>query len=153
MNRVADDSTLSSVASDDKATREHLERRANLLRNRFLRRLDTLDRRGHELVNVASELRAQTKRALPLALGIAGAAVIVGAVVYINAERRRRRSPQYFLERWLGEPPRENSALRGAIKGAARALAVKALQAVARRAIERLGEASEPEPQALGART
>ena len=148
MNRLADEP---SVATDDAAAREHLERRANLLRNRFLRRLDTLDRRGHELVNVASELRTQTQRALPLALGIAGAAVVVGAVVYISAERRRRRSPQYLLERWLGEPPRENSALRSAINGAARALAVKALQTVARRAIERLGEANEA-PPALAAR-
>jgi hypothetical protein len=46
----------------------------------------------------------------------------------------------------LGEPPRQNSALRSAIKGAARALAVKALQAVARRAVERLGEASAAAP-------
>jgi hypothetical protein len=143
MNRLANEP---SVATDDDAARENLERRANLLRNRFLRRLDTLDRRGHELVNVASELRTQTQRALPVALGIAGAAVVVGAVVYINAERRRRRSPQYFLERLLGEPPRQNSALRSAIKGAARALAVKALQAVARRAVERLGEASAAAP-------
>ena len=143
MNRLANEP---SVATDDDAARENLERRANLLRNRFLRRLDTLDRRGHELVNVASELRTQTQRALPVALGIAGAAVVVGAVVYINAERRRRRSPQYFFERLLGEPPRQNSALRSAIKGAARALAVKALQAVARRAVERLGEASAAAP-------
>lgn len=142
MNRLANEP---SVATDDDAARENLERRANLLRNRFLRRLDTLDRRGHELVNVASELRTQTQRALPVALGIAGAAVVVGAVVYINAERRRRRSPQYFFERLLGEPPRQ-SALRSAIKGAARALAVKALQAVARRAVERLGEASAAAP-------
>jgi hypothetical protein len=143
MNRLANEP---SIATDDDAARENLERRANLLRNRFLRRLDTLDRRGHELVNVASELRTQTQRALPVALGIAGAAVVVGAVVYINAERRRRRSPQYFLERLLGEPPRQNSALRSAIKGAARALAVKALQTVARRAVERLGEASAAAP-------
>jgi hypothetical protein len=142
MNRLANEP---SIATDDDAARENLERRANLLRNRFLRRLDTLDRRGHELVNVASELRTQTQRALPVALGIAGAAVVVGAVVYINAERRRRRSPQYFLERLLGEPPRQ-SALRSAIKGAARALAVKALQTVARRAVERLGEASAAAP-------
>lgn len=136
MNRIANE----PVVTDDEATREHLERRANLLRNRFLRRLDTLDKRGHEIVNAATELRTQAEKALPVALGIAGAAVVVGAVVYVSAERRRRRSPQYLIERLLGEPPRD-SALRGAIKGAVRALAVKALQAAARRAIERLGEA------------
>ena len=135
MNRIANE----PLVKDDEAAREHLERRANLLRNRFLRRLDTLDRRSHEIVNAATELRAQAERALPVALGIAGAAVVVGAVIYISAERKRRRSPQYLIERWLGGEPRD-SAIRTALKGAARAFAVKALQTVARRAIERLGE-------------
>lgn len=141
MNRIANE----PVVSDDEATRENLERRANLLRNRFLRRLDTLDKRGHELVNAATELRTQAEKALPVALGLAGAAVVVGAVIYVTTERRRRRTPQYLIERLLGEPPRD-SAIRGAIKGAARALAVKALQTVARRAIERIGEAHGTEP-------
>lgn len=146
MNRIANE----PLVTDDEAAREHLERRANLLRNRFLRRLDTLDRRSHEIVNAATELRTQAERALPVALGIAGAAVVVGAVIYINAERKRRRSPQYLLERWLGEP--KDSALRSAIKGAARALAVKALQTVARRAIERLGETHDTTPALMASR-
>lgn len=146
MNRIANE----PLVTDDEAAREHLERRANLLRNRFLRRLDTLDRRSHEIVNAATELRTQAERALPVALGIAGAAVVVGAVIYINAERKRRRSPQYLLERWLGEP--KDSALRSAIKGAARAFAVKALQTVARRAIERLGETHDTTPALMASR-
>jgi hypothetical protein len=147
MNRIANE----PLVNDDEAAREHLERRANLLRNRFLRRLDTLDRRSHEIVNAATELRTQAERALPVALGIAGAAVVVGAVIYISAERKRRRSPQYLIERWLGGEPRD-SAIRGAIKGAARAFAVKALQTVARRAIERLGEPHVATPALMASR-
>jgi len=129
-----------NVAVNDKSEREHLERRANLLRNRFLQRLDTLDRRGHELVQTATELREQTKRALPYALGIAGAAAVVGAVIYFTGRRRRR--PQAIVERLLGEAPRVDSPLRTALKGAARALIVKGLQAAVQHAIDRVGEAN-----------
>ena len=138
-----------SIAVNDKSEREHLERRANLLRNRFLQRLDTLDRRGHELVQTATELSEQTKRALPYALGIAGAAAVVGAVMYFTGRRRRR--PQAIIERLLGEEPRVSSPLRVALKGAARALIVKGLQAAVQHAIDRVTEASNPQAPELRA--
>ena len=138
-----------SIAVNDKSEREPLERRANLLRNRFLQRLDTLDRRGHELVETATELREQTKRALPYALGIAGAAAVVGAVIYFTGRRRRR--PQAILERLLGEAPRVDSPLRVALKTAARSLIVKGLQAAAQHAIDRMTEASNAPAPELGA--
>lgn len=138
-----------SVAVNDQTEREHLERRANLLRNRFLQRLDTLDRRSHDLVNMASQLREQTQRALPYALGIAGAAAVVGAVVYFSG-RRRRRSPQAILDRLLGEP-RTDSPLRIAIKGAARALIVKGLQLAAQHAVDRVTEAANTQGRELNA--
>ena len=88
---------------------------------------------------------------MPLAVGVAGAVAVVGFAIYLGVSRRRRRpSPQLILERLLNEPPRE-SPLGSAVKAAARALAVKALQAVAERAVERLTEASH-EPLQLHAR-
>ena len=131
-----------SIAVNDKSEREHLERRANLLRNRFLQRLDTLDRRGHELMHTATELREQAKRAMPYALGIAGAAAVVGAVIYLSGRQRRRS--QAIFDRLLGEAPRADSPLKVALKSAARALIVKGLQAAAQRAIDRVTEASAP---------
>ncbi|MGC4087886.1 MAG: hypothetical protein QM756_08315 [Polyangiaceae bacterium] len=135
-----------STASDTDS-RAELERRANLLRSRFLRRLDTLDQRGHELVHAATEMRKQAERALPLALAVVGAATLVGAVVYVSG-RRRRQKPTALWERLLEPPPPPPSPWRAALKSAARALAVRALQAAAQHAVSRLADAS---PRALNA--
>jgi hypothetical protein len=101
--------------------RSRLERRANVIRSRLLRRIDALDTRRHQVTQIGNEAKRLAAPVLASFLGLAAVAAGMTFAVRAVMRRRRERFFSYRLARAL-EPLRHEerpSLLADALRKAA----------------------------------
>jgi hypothetical protein len=101
--------------------RSRLERRANVIRSRLIRRIDALDTRRHQVTQIGNEAKRLAAPVLASLLGLAAVAAGMTFAVRAVMRRRRERLFSYRLARAL-EPLRYEerpSVLADALRKAA----------------------------------
>lgn len=127
-------------STNDADEREQLERRAKVVRERLVRRLDALDQRRQDLEAVVSGVAQNAKRVLPAIVGVASAVVVVGLAVRARRKRRREERFQQVVSLLLPPPPpvpQRPNPLKDGLKQAALGILLRVAQRVAERALER----------------
>ena len=99
--------------------RERLERKANVIRSRIMRRVDALDTRRHQVTAIAKQGQ---RFAIPAAVALVGGAVIA-AGLFFGAKRLLARKPEKTLGTQLrtllaawSPPPKRPSILDEAVR-------------------------------------
>lgn len=95
--------TSSNVGSTSNADRnhEHLEHRANVLREKLLTTLKQIDQRWDHMFSVNDKVRKH-----PVSFAVAGsglALAIAGGITYALVEMRRRDTLEYKVKSFIGD--------------------------------------------------
>jgi hypothetical protein len=130
------------VAND--ANREHLEKKANLVRARLLGTIGELDRRRHELLDLRLQIRRHAGDLISIAGGLLVGASATAAILVLRERRRESRVRKERLRavvRLWEHPERiasKKNALASALRLALVAVVAVATTTVGTRQIERL---------------
>jgi hypothetical protein len=130
-------SDMSDMGDTNGERRTRLEQQAEVVRARLSRRLDALDERRENVVELVKKATRP-----PVSIVLLGTATVVGALIVAHQLRKHRPSrSQRFGQAMFGVPPstpKPEGFLVGALKRAALSFVAMLVQRVSTRGLDRL---------------